>query len=406
MIRSTKTALKFANQGKQNQLNTFIDEYRSVVNKFIDLLWLQEIIPTLLPKIITSQIQTWLSARALQAAAKQASGIVRGTKRKQQKRLYIFNKLTIEGKHKQARKLKAIIDKNQSVKPNINQVEPELDERFVKQDWSNQTIFDGQITLTCLGNKLKLVLPIKKTKHFNRLLSQGSIKKGIRLSKQNITFMFELQEVEKKSSGSIIGLDIGVLNTFTTSDKQQSKQDNHGYTLQTINQKLSRKKKGSKAFLRAQQQRTNYINWSLNQLNLTEAKTLKLEKIKHLRKGNKCSRYLSHFTYTEIFNKLQSLCETNGVQIERINPTYTSQRCSHCGWVRSSNRKGKQFKCKACSFELDADLNASFNIAANLQGITKQERLLHKNRHGFYWIEAGKEFIVPSTQQPNCNKSI
>jgi transposase len=52
---------------------------------------------------------------------------------------------------------------------------------------------------------------------------------------------------------------------------------------------------------------------------------------------------------------------------------------------------------------LDADLNASLNIAANLIGITKQERLLHRNRKGFYWLEVGKEFIVPSTQKPNCN---
>jgi hypothetical protein len=53
---------------------------------------------------------------------------------------------------------------------------------------------------------------------------------------------------------------------------------------------------------------------------------------------------------------------------------------------------------------LDADLNASFNIAANLQAISKEERLLQKNRKGFYWFEVGKEFIVSSTQKLNCNK--
>jgi IS605 OrfB family transposase len=364
------------------------------------LLWPLQTTPTLLQKPITSQIKTWLSARVLQAAGKQASGIVRGTKRKQQKRLYIYNKLTTEGKYKQARKLKAIIDKNALVKPNLNRVEPELDQRFVKQDWDNSTTFDGQITLTSLGNKLKLVLPIKKSKHFNKLLSQGKIKQGIRLSKSSITFMFDLPETPKKTAGKVVGLDIGVLNVFTTSDKQTSKPDNHGHTLQTINQKLSRKKKGSKAFLRTQQQRTNYINWAINQLNLSEVSILKIEHIKNLRKGQRTSRYLSHFTYTEIFDKLESLCETNGVQIERINPTYTSQRCSCCGWVRSSNRKGKQFKCESCSFELDADLNASLNIAANLKAISREERLLHHNRKGFYWFEVGQELIVSATQKP------
>jgi len=406
MIRSTKTTINFANKNKKNLLFVFIDEYRLVVKQFVDLLWDQETIPTLLPKSVTSKISTWLSARAVQCAAKQASGIVRGTKRKQQKRLYIYNKLNKDGKFKQARKLKAIIDKTITTKPDINLVEPELDERFIKQDWNNQTSFDGIITLSSLGNKLKIILPIKKTKHFNKLLSSGQIKKGLRLSKSNITFMFDLPKVEKLAVGQTIGLDIGVLNTFTTSNNQTSKPDNHGHTLQSINKKLSRKKKGSKSFLKTQQQRTNYINWTINQLNLSNINILKIENIKHLRKGTKTSRYLNHFTYTEIFNKLESLCETNGVQIVRINPTYTSQRCSKCGWVRSTNRKGKQFKCKSCGFSLDADLNASFNISANLLPIGRQERLLHKNKTGFYWNEVEKEFIVPSTQKPNCNKCL
>ena len=128
--------------------------------------------------------------------------------------------------------------------------------------------------------------------------------------------------------------------------------------------------------------------------------SLKIENIKHLRRGTKTSRYLNHFTYTELFNKLQSLCENNGVQLIRINPTYTSQRCSACGWVRSSNRKGKQFKCASCKFELDADLNASLNIATNLRPIGQKERLLHRNKRGFYWNEIGRELIVPLTQKP------
>jgi IS605 OrfB family transposase len=409
MIRSTKTTIRFANANKRKQLVTFIDEYRRVVSTFVDLLWKQDKIPTLLPKSITSQITSWLSARGLQCAGKQASGIVRGIKRKQQKREYVYSKLNQEGHHKQARKLKAIIDKVKMTKPNINEVEPELDERFVKQDWNNTTSFDGIVTLTSLGNKLKISIPVKKTSHFNRLLAGGAIKKGIRLSKTNITFMFDLSDVIKRAEGHTIGLDIGVTNVFSTSDNQLSQPDIHGHTLQIINQKLARKRKGSRAFARAQTHRTNHINWAINCLNLKDVKTLKIENIKHLRKGRKSSRYLSHFTYTEIFGKLESLCETNGVQIERINPTYTSQRCSECGWVRSSNRKGKQFRCKSCDFTLDADLNASRNIAANLRPIGREERLLHKNRKGFYWNEAGKEPIVPSAQKSDkqaCNKRL
>jgi len=82
MIKSSNISIKFSNKEKLNQLQIFHDEYRKVVLSFIDLLWDKENIPSLIPKDITDQLkdQTWLSARAIQACAKQASGIVRGTK--------------------------------------------------------------------------------------------------------------------------------------------------------------------------------------------------------------------------------------------------------------------------------------------------------------------------------------
>jgi transposase len=404
MLRSTKTTLKFANKNKREALKGFIAEYRFVVSKFVDLLWGQDRILSLLPKDITSQVETWLSARAIQCAGKQASGIVRGTKRKQEKRLFVYNRLLKEDKTKQARKLKRIIDKLKTSKPNISRIEPELDERFVKQDWNNPTSFDGVITLSSLGNKLKIIIPVKRSKHFNNMFERGIPGKGIRISDNSISFHFEITEKPEKELGETVGLDIGVSNVYTMSNGVASRKNNHGYDLASINRILSRKAKGSKAFGRTQKHRKNYINWSLNQIDLNNVKTLKIEDIRHLRFKKRSSRYLSHFTYTEIFKKIESLSFNSGVRIEKVNPIYTSQRCSCCGWVRSTNRKRKQFRCVKCNFALDADLNASLNICADLRPIGTAERLLCKNRMGFYWCEVGKELIVPSTQKPRWNK--
>ena len=101
IIRSSKLTTKFSNTNKLQLLQDFIKEYKRVVSQFVDLLWYKDKVPNLLPKEMTSQISTWLSARATQAAGKQASGIVRGTKRKQEKRLFIYNKLLNEKKYKQ-----------------------------------------------------------------------------------------------------------------------------------------------------------------------------------------------------------------------------------------------------------------------------------------------------------------
>jgi transposase len=401
VILSTKTTTKFANKQKIEALKSFIQEYKVVVQFFIDELWNMEHIPTLIPKEITSKVTTWLSARAIQAAAKQASGIARGTKQKQKQRLYVYHKLIEDGYKYNAIRLKRLIDKESVSKPNVENISPELDARFVKIDLNNDTSFDGWIDLTCLGNKLKLHLPFKKSKHFNDMLSSGKIKSGVRINGKTLTFMFDVPDVPLKANGATIGLDIGIKNTFTTSDDQVSSQDKHGWTLEKIQQKLSRKKKGSNSFAKVQSHRKNYIHWSLNQLNLTNVKQLRLENIKNLRKGSKSSRWMSHWTYTILFDKLNSLCNKLGVQVCKVSPTYTSQRCSQCGWVRKSNRKGKKFKCSQCNFICDADLNASKNIAVELPAVGRKQRLQRKNRTGFYLVS--QERIVLDAQKPNLH---
>jgi transposase len=52
-------------------------------------------------------------------------------------------------------------------------------------------------------------------------------------------------------------------------------------------------------------------------------------------------------------------------RIEKINPAYTSQRCSACGHVAGENRKSQAvFACIACRYRCHADVNAARNIAA------------------------------------------
>jgi IS605 OrfB family transposase len=404
MIRSTKTTLDFANPGKRTILDGFVDEYRNVVVQFIDLLWPLERIPTLIPKNITSQVETWLSARAVQCAAKQASGIVRGTQTKQKRRLFVIEQLQKAGKHKKARRLRAIYTANRVSKPSVNNLECELDERFVKIDLNNQTSFDGYITLSSLGNKLKLQIPFKKHKHFNKMLLQsGTLKNGIRLSKRNITFMFDLPDVELKKEGKTLGIDVGQTTTLSTSNGQLLDACPHGHTYASICNKLARKQKNSKNFNKVVKHRSNYLRYIVNKLDVDGVSTVNRENIKHLRKFTNTSRRMKHWNYAELFDVLDCKLEAQGVLVNKLNPTYTSQRCSSCGWTRKLNRKRKQFKCEKCGFTHDADLNASLNLSFNLVPIGKQERLLRKNKGGFYWCASGKEPIVPSVQKANLS---
>ena len=52
-------------------------------------------------------------------------------------------------------------------------------------------------------------------------------------------------------------------------------------------------------------------------------------------------------------------------RVEKINPHYTSQRCSACGHVDLQSRESQaRFVCTACHFTGNADVNAARNIAA------------------------------------------
>ena len=52
-------------------------------------------------------------------------------------------------------------------------------------------------------------------------------------------------------------------------------------------------------------------------------------------------------------------------RVEKINPAFTSQRCSACGQVDPKSRESQAvFRCTACGYACNADVNAAKNIAA------------------------------------------
>lgn len=58
-------------------------------------------------------------------------------------------------------------------------------------------------------------------------------------------------------------------------------------------------------------------------------------------------------------------CERSGARLVAVNPAYTSQTCSRCGYCASENRENQAvFECVACGHQLNADHNAALNILA------------------------------------------
>jgi putative transposase len=67
-------------------------------------------------------------------------------------------------------------------------------------------------------------------------------------------------------------------------------------------------------------------------------------------------------------------------RVEKVNPAYTSQRCSACGHVdRKSRESQADFLCTACGYVGNADVNAARNIAAG-HAVTARGRSLLDGR--------------------------
>lgn len=394
MIRSSKHTLKYSNKGKREKINNFISEYRSLLGCVIDDVWENGIVdfsisddklncPSFLSNDHLKQFDSDFSARMKQCVGKQACSMMRSAVAKRKKLLWW---LSVAEDNETKEYIEKTLVLELATKPKTENTIPELDSRFIDVQKGNH--FDLFVRIKQIGNKQTFNIPIKLTKSANKWLGQGDLKAGIRLSNKEITLIYDIPDKEKKG-GRVVGADQGILTTLTLSDGQATRADKHGHTLSNIQEKLARKKKGSKAFRRAQDHRKNYINWSINQLNFSNIREVRLEKVKDIRKGKRVNKTLRHWTYPLIKSKIKALCEEVGCQFKEVDNVFRSQRCSKCGWVRKANRKGKRFLCNLCLFSGDSDYNAAVNLELDLVDVPYWLRVQKINLQGFYWMSGG-----------------
>jgi IS605 OrfB family transposase len=335
MIRRVQLNINYANNVKLTTLDSFFVEAANVINLYIDKLWVNQDFSS---KFVTEKVETWLSARMQQCLGKQALEIVKSQRKKKKRSKPVFQRKTFN-----------------------------LDSRFVKitQDVNS---FDIWITLTSIGNKIKLILPSKKHQHFHKF-DKWELQKSIRVRKNNdgkyfVDVYFKKEEKVKETEGDVIGLDIGYKKLITCSDGKF-----YGENVDEIYNKISRKKQGSKAFKRALTERDNKTNKIVNQIQIEtrNIKEIVVEDLKNLKRGTKGHlrksfvNKLQRWSYVNVLRKLSCMAEELGFVLTKINPAYTSQKCSKCGVICKTNRQGESYKC-ACGLEMDADLNAAINI--------------------------------------------
>lgn len=91
--------------------------------------------------------------------------------------------------------------------------------------------------------------------------------------------------------------------------------------------------------------------------------TIQMEDLSGIKKSES-PMFLKNWTYFDLQEKVSYKAKAAGIEVVKVDPRYTSQRCSCCGYIDAGNRLTQaEFKCLNCGYEENADYNAARNIA-------------------------------------------
>jgi IS605 OrfB family transposase len=376
MLRTSKHILKYQTNSKTISLEKVFEDYKLCLEYYIKLI-LDEKLPLNkyvssknLPNMIISH-SNWKSAIYINASQTVRSCLKKhnNIRFKNYQKVYHYfaknNRLKIftskrfnDLRLKQFPKNLKIDLKNISINLDGNLFDLSTNSKEFNEFIKVRTPYIIKHRSTTIKIPIKYHKQSLKFKNWNR-------KNTIRLSKINNKFyvilFYEKEKLDQKLTGNSVGVDCGYKKLLVCSDGQII-----GKILEDQYLKICKKKQGSKNFKQSLIERDKLINQELNKLDLTKINQLVVEDLKNVKYKSKLSKEVNNkiqrWTYPKVINKLERLCEENGILLTKINPTYTSQICSGCGTIDKNSRKGELYKCNSCNLEIDADLNASINI--------------------------------------------
>jgi len=194
------------------------------------------------------------------------------------------------------------------------------------------------------------------------------------------------------NNSKTIGVDVGVKVFAYTSDGEAIKHVPLKKEIADVvkaQKTLSRRLKGgknrakakatlAKKHLKLRNKRDDFLHKVTNRLSENQAVKVENLNIKNMTKKAKGSidnpnmrssakRGLNHSILKQSWGKFFELLEykltRNGGKLIKVDPKFTSQKCSKCGHISKESRKSQsKFVCTVCNHTKNADYNASINI--------------------------------------------
>ena len=254
------------------------------------------------------------------------------------------------------------------------------------------------------GNKYFLSIEGLGIFSFGKKLPEGIIKL-IRVVKTprriKLQFVMEIEDLIKQPQNSPIGIDMGVSNLVTLSNGTQIKNKKEKNNLIKLQRRVSKSKKGSNnrkkkrlSHQKEEQRVKEKENGALHELTSSLIKEnntyiiedLDIQNMTKKEKGkNTLHKNILNSRWGYFKDCLTYKAESAGGKVLKVNPAYTSKRCSSCGAIKEKLALYERvYKCD-CGLILDRDLNAAINIL--------QKGLINLNPGGNS-PERGKDILI------------
>ncbi|MGD0753242.1 MAG: transposase [Anaerolineales bacterium] len=355
----THLKLDQANPGKLQKLDELAAEHQRVVQAYVDWMISHEIRqPDKYASVPEQEISTTLSDRWQRCTWQQACGIVGSWYSNARENPPKLQNVCIQAN------------------ANVVVIEP-----------SRSTQFDFWLRISTLETGHPIRIPIKLYNHAKETLAQfPKLCNGVTFNRREgkwfATFIVK-RKGSKVESSKVVGVDIGMVSIVSTShgrrygevspelrrrvecanEKRRRKQQLNACLKRKSLATVSLKDDKAEAFAR------NEIGRALNQMldELPGGIKIALERltVKDMRfRSRQMNRALRASQLGYIRDKLKFKLDERGIRYRSVQPAYSSQQCSQCGFTISMNRRSQaKFHCLWCGFEANADENAASNIA-------------------------------------------
>lgn len=235
---------------------------------------------------------------------------------------------------------------------------------------------DNIVSLWCIGGRQKINFVCHNPAYLPYIKGEADL-----VYKKGKFYLFQTVDIPEQDVDDIeefIGVDFGLVSIATLSNGKEfnsKKLQDYREKRQKVRSSVqSKRTRGSKKLLKrlSGRERTtaSIINHTIAkqivQIAKEENKGIAIEDLKGIRfsslkKGKKFRTRVGKWSFNQLRQYISYKAILNGVPVVLVNPRYTSKTCNKCHHI--GNRKGKVFECNNCGNNMDADINASLNIA-------------------------------------------